>query len=90
MVFIPAQEEYWKKRDYFYATEEEHLEEEDSNEETKESWAALDREKTSESEIEEIPSSDSLCVQNTNQQKEEDLNVMVEEETERDPNVQVD
>ncbi len=53
-------------------TNKQHAENEDSNENTKVSWVALDKEKTSESEIEKVPSclqSDPLCVQENNQQK---------------------
>jgi len=44
MVFTIAQEEYCQKRDYLDIIEGPHLEEEDSNEKTIESWAALDEE----------------------------------------------
>lgn len=63
--------------------EENHLEEKDL-EKTKESWTTFNGEKPLEPKNEEFMlclSSNSLCVKNTNQQKEEDLNVMVEEDT---------
>ena len=81
-----------QRRYFINVIEGKHQEEEDSNEEIKRSRAALDEEPTSESDVEKV----SLClpafppsIQDNNQQKEEDLNVMVEDDTKRDPNVQV-
>jgi len=66
---------------------------EDSNEKTKESWAALDEEKTSKSNIEKFPSclpSVPPCVQENNQQKEADMNFMEEADVQDYPNTQDD
>ena len=61
---------------------------EDSKEEIKEPWAALNEEKRSESEIERVPSwlpSDLPCIQEKYQQKEEDEKVMLEGDMKNDP-----
>ena len=76
-----------------YSIEGLHLAKEDSKEEIKEPWAALDEEKTSESEIERVPSwlpSNPPCTQEKNQQKEEDEKVMVESDMKNDPDQQKD
>ena len=80
-----------QKRDYLDIIEGSHPEEEDSNEKTKESWAALDEEKTSKLEIEKAPlwlSSNPPCIQENNQKKEEDFKVMVQEDMKKDPDKQ--
>ena len=68
-------------------------EKEDSKEEIKEPWAALDEEKRSESEIERVPSwlpSNPPCTQEKDQQKEEDEKVMIEGDMKNDPDQQKD
>ena len=63
-------------------------EKEDSKEEIKEPWVALDEEKRSESEIERVPSwlpSNLPCIQEKDQQKEEDQKVMIEGDMKNDP-----
>ena len=52
MVFISAQEEYHKKKYSLDIIDGRHVEKYDSNDKTKESWAALDEEKTSKSDWE--------------------------------------
>ena len=62
-------------------------------EKIKESWDALDEEQTIKSEIEKAPSWLPLnppCIQEKNQQKEEDLKVIVEEDMKNDPDQQND
>jgi len=64
---------------------------EDSKEEIKEPWAALDEEKRSKSEIEEASSwlpSNPPCIQEKYQQKEEDEKVMLEGDMKHDPDQQ--
>ena len=76
-----------QKRAYLDIIDGPHLEEKYSNEKTKESWDALDQEKTSKLEIERAPlwlPSNPPCIQEKNQQKEEDLKVMVEEDMKND------
>lgn len=66
-------------------------EKEDSKEEIKEPWAALDEEKRSESEIERASSwlpSNLPCTQEKDQQKEEDQKVMIEGDMKNDPDQQ--
>jgi len=82
-----------QKRDYIESIEGPHSVKEDSKEGIKGPWAALDEENTSKSEIERAPSwlpSNPPCIQENNQQKEEDLKVMVEEDMKNDPDKQVD
>jgi hypothetical protein len=82
-----------KKRDHFESIEGSHPAKEDSKEETKEPWAALDEEKRSKSEIERDPSwlpSNLPCTQEEGQQKEEDQKVMIEGDMKNDPNQQDD
>ena len=70
-----------KKRDSLGIIEGQHTEEEDSKEKIKEPWATFGEEKTSKSEIERATSwlpSNPPCIQEKNQQKEEDVKVMVE------------
>ena len=64
---------------------------EDSKEEIKEPWAALDEEKRLESEIERVPSwlpSNPPCTQEKDQKKEEDQKVMIEGDMKNDPDQQ--
>ena len=66
---------------------------EDSKENIKEPWAALDEEKRSEAEIKKAPSwlpSNLPCMQEKDQQKEEDEKVMVEGDMNHDPDQQKD
>ena len=82
-----------QKIDFLDIIEGPHLEEEDSNENTTESWVALDEEKTSKLEIEKAPSwlpSNPTSIQEKNQQKEEDVKVMIEEDTKNDPDQKKD
>ena len=82
-----------QKRDYLNIIEGTHPKEEDSNEKATESWAALDEGKTSKSEIERAPSwlpSNPPCIQEKNQQKDEDVKVMVEEYMKNDPDQKKD
>jgi len=82
-----------QKSDHLDIIEGEHPKEEDSNKKTTKPWAAIDEEHTSKLEIERIPSwlpSNPPCIQENNQQKEEDLKLMVEEDMKNDPNQQVD
>ena len=68
-------------------------EKEDSEEEIKEPWAALDEEKRLESEIERVPSwlpSNPPCTQEKDKQKEEDEKFMIEGDMKHDPNQQKD
>ena len=64
-----------QKRDHLEGIEGSPPAKEDSKEEIKEPWAALDEEKRSKSEIERVPSwlpSNLPCIQEKDQQKEED------------------
>ena len=73
-----------QKRDYLESIEGPHP----AKEEIKEPWDALDEEKTSKSKIESAPSwlpSNLPCTQEKNQQKEEDVKVMIEEDMKNDP-----
>jgi len=82
-----------QERDYIDSIEGPHPSKEDSREEIKEPWVALDEEKTSEPEIERAPSwlsSNPPCIQEKNQQEEEDVKVMIEEDMENDPDQQKD
>ena len=66
---------------------------EDSKEEIKPPWAALDEEKTSEAEIKKAPSwlpSNPPCSQEKNQQKGENVRVMIEGDTKNDLDQQKD
>jgi len=82
-----------QKRDHIESIEGSHLAKEDSKEEIKEPWGALDEEKRSKSEIERVPSwlsSNPPCTQEKDQQKEEDQKVMIEGDMKKDPNQQDD
>ena len=60
-----------QKRNYLESIEGPHPTKEDSKDEIKEPWAALDEEKTSKSEIERVPSwlpSNLPCIQEKTQQ----------------------
>jgi len=88
VVFILDQERYCKN-DSIDVIERQHLEEEDSNEETKGLGAELEGEKASQSDIKGVTSCsplDPLFVQENNQQKEENMNFMEEEDIQDDPN----
>ena len=78
-----------QKRDYVDSIEGPHPTKEDSKEEIKGPWAALDEEKRLESEIEKVPSwlpSNPPCTQEKSPQKKEDEKVMVEGDMKNDPN----
>ena len=78
-----------EKRDYIERIEGPHPSKEDSKEEIKEPWAALDEEKKSESEIKRVPSwlpPNPPCTQEKYQKKEEDEKVMIEGDMKNDPN----
>ena len=80
-----------QKRDCLESIEGPHPAKEDSKEEIKEPWAALDEEKRSKSEIERDPSwlpSNLPCTQEEGQQKEEDQKVMIEGDMKNDPDQQ--
>ena len=82
-----------QERDYIDNIEGPHPAKEDSKKEIKEPWVALDEEKTSKSEIQRVPSwlpSNLPCIQEKNQQKEDDVKVMIEEDMENDPDQQKD
>ena len=82
-----------QKSDYIESIEGPHPAKEDSKEEIKEPWAALDEEKASKLEIERVPSwlpSNLPCIQEKDQQKEEDEKVMIEGDMKNDPNQQDD
>ena len=79
-------------RYFLNVIEGQHKEEEDTNEEIKESRAALDEEQISKSDVEKVPSclpAFPPCVQEKNKQKEEDLNVIIKEDIQGDPTQQV-
>ena len=81
-----------QKRDYIDNIEGPKAKE-DSKENIKEPWAALDEEKASKSGIERVPSwlpSNLPCIQEKDQQKEEDEKVMVEGDMKHDPDQQKD
>jgi len=81
------------KRDRLESIEGSHLAKENSREEIKEPWAALDEEKASKSEIKRVPSwlpSNLPCIQEKDQQEEEDQKVMIEGDMKNDPNQQDD
>lgn len=72
---------YCKKKKNLDVIEGQHPEEEYSSEEIKESGAEFDEEKTSESDIEKVPSclpSYPPSFQEDNKKRKEDLNFMVE------------
>ena len=76
-----------QKRDHLEIIEGSHPAKEDSKEEIKEPWAALDEEKRSESEIQKASSwspSNPPCTQEKDQQKEEDQKVMIEGDMKND------
>jgi len=82
-----------QKRDYINSIKGPHPAEEDSKEKIKGPWAALDEEKASESKIERAPSllpSNPLCIQEKDQQKEEDVKLMIEEGMKNDPDQKKD
>ena len=80
-----------QKRDYLESIEGPHPAKEDSKEEIKEPWAALDEEKRPKSEIERDPSwlpSNLPCTQEEGQQNEEDQKVMIDGDMKNDPDQQ--
>jgi len=82
-----------QKSDYIESIEGPHPAEEDSKEKIREPWAALDEEKVSKSEIERVPSwlpSNLPCIQEKDQKKEEDEEVIVESDMKHDPDQQKD
>ena len=92
-ILHPSSRNVLQRRDFLNVIEGQHQEEEYPNEEIKRSRAALDEEKKSKSDVEKVPSclpAFPPCVQENNQQKEEDLNVIIEEDIQGDPTQQVD
>ena len=82
-----------QKRDHLESIEGSPPPKEDSKEEIKEPWVALDEEKRSESEIKKASSwlpSNLPCIQEKDQQKEEDENVMLDGDMKHDPDQQMD
>ena len=83
-----------KRRYFLNVIEGQHQEEEeDPNEDIKRSRVALDEESTLESDVKKVSSclpAFPPCVQENNQQKEEDLNIIIEEDIQDDPTQQVD